>query len=158
MESCLDFCAVQKGNVSVPVHFHINWTACNSPGQNLVKDQYQALLWRITSLIWKMISKNALCEAAPNSKVFDPKHLRFTYLTRVIFGSVSNFDIDFINFRFIFDMKIARWKIFLQLHVILQFKHVRFTWIDYFWLWNQCQTPMSNFITDSLILIITQNN
>ena len=59
MESCLDFCAAQKGNVSVLIYFHINWTACNSPGQNLVKDQYQALLWRITSLILKIISKNA---------------------------------------------------------------------------------------------------
>ena len=77
----LDFCAVQKGNVSVPIHFHINWTACNSPGQNLVKDQYQALLWRITSLIWKKMQKMPYMRGCVKSQILDPIHLRFTYLT-----------------------------------------------------------------------------
>ena len=44
-------------------------------------------------------------------------------------GSIQNgfnFDIDFINFRFIFDTKLAWEKKFVQLHDMVQFKHVHF--------------------------------
>ena len=59
--------------------------------------------------------------------------IRFRFLPhQVQFGSVSNYDIEFINFRFFSDAKLIRGKKILQLCDMIQFLHVHFTENGYF--------------------------
>ena len=61
MENCLDFCVVQMRYDRVPIHFpeldSFEPMFEQYPGQNLDKNHCKPLLCRITSLIWKTISK-----------------------------------------------------------------------------------------------------
>ena len=77
-------------------------------------------------------------EAESNPIFFDSIHLRFIP-HKIQFGSVSNFDIDFTNFRFIFNMKLPRENKFVRLYDMLQFKNIHCPGNAYFWLWSQCQ-------------------
>ena len=64
--------------------------------------------------------KSTWIRAGSNPKFFDSIH--FWFLPHdAQFSLVSNFDIDFINFRFVFNTKLDRGRKILQLHDMLQF-------------------------------------
>ena len=64
--------------------------------------------------------KSAWIKDGSNLKFFDS--IYFWFLPHEAqFGSFSNFDIDFINFRFVFNTKLDRGRKILQLYDMLQF-------------------------------------
>ena len=94
-----------------------------------------------------------------DSKSYQFDHLRF--ITHQVWSDlIFNFDIDFINFRFIFDMRNAKQiQKTMQLHSPIQY--LNFYGDNYFWLRKWCQIWIShtqNYHGCHIITVSTQLN